>query len=113
MKALKLAKTSTDSNFDKNRKRTSYIVRAIGAFFMLISVSFFVQIIPLVYVFTGAYLSIPADAKIGDMDTMVWLLTCVTIMLIAVYGFIQWMKWLWNRFILNPKPLFKRKEKHA
>lgn len=112
MKALKIAKTSTDSN-PSNNKLTGLIVRAIGAFFLLMSVSLFVQVIPLIYVFTGAYLSIPTDAEIGDMDTMVWLLTCVTIMLIAVYGFIQWMKWLWNRFIINPKPLFKRNEKHA
>ena len=93
-----------------------FAIRALGAFILAMSVSVFAQGIPLLFVFIGAYLGVPADATINDMDTMVWVLTSVTMMIVAVYAFITWMKFVRRRFIAKPAPIFtsfKRKAKHA
>ncbi|WP_078598688.1 hypothetical protein [Evansella clarkii] len=92
------------------------LTRMFGALLLLVSGSMFMQGIPLMFVFIAAYLGIPADATVGGIDTMVWLLTSVTMMVLAIYVFIVWIKFIWGRFITNPKPLFslfKNKEKHA
>lgn len=107
-------KPSTNKTVPMNKK--SFVTRALGVIFLAISVSVFVQGIPLLYVFLGAYLGVPADAKVSNMDTMIWLLTCLTMMILALYAFISWTKFLWRRFIANPRPLvspFKKKDKHA
>lgn len=92
-----------------------FLSKGLGAIILAISLSVFMQGIPLMFVFIGAYLGVPADAKVSNMDTMVWLLTSVTMMLLALYTFIAWMKFLWRKFITNPAPLhlFKKKEKHV
>lgn len=105
---------STNKTVPMHKK--SFATRALGVFFLAISASVFVQAIPLMYVFIGAYLGVPADATVSQMDTLVWLLTSFTMMILAVYAFISWMKFLWRRFITNPRPLFssfKKKEKHV
>ena len=72
---------------------------AFGLVLLVMSASVFVQVIPLVYIFIGGLLGLPADAKLNTMDGGIWVLTCVTTMLIAVYGFIAWSKYVWNRFV--------------
>ncbi|MGX1195852.1 hypothetical protein [Metabacillus sp. SLBN-84] len=104
--------TQPESKVAPVQKKT-FATKAFGAFLLAMSTSVFVQGIPLMFVFIGAYLGVPADAAAGDMDTMVWLLTSVTMMILAVYGFIKWMKFLWRRFITNPAPLFLFKKKET
>lgn len=93
----------------------TFLSKGLGAILLVISLSMFMQGVPLMFVFIGAYLGVPADATVGNMDTMVWLLTSVTMMFLALYSFITWVKFLWRKFITNPAPLnlFKKKEKHA
>lgn len=95
--------------------KNTFLSKVLGAIFLSLSLSVFIQGVPLMFVFIGAYLGVPAEARVGDMDTMIWLLTSVTMMLLALYTFITWMKFLWRRFITNPKPLSlpKKKEQHA
>lgn len=95
--------------------RNTFLTKTVGVILLSFSLSVFIQGVPLMFVFIGAYLGVPVDAKVGNMDTMIWLLTSVTMMLLALYGFITWMKFLWRRFITNPAPLglFKKKEKHV
>lgn len=96
--------------------KKKFATRVFGAFLLAMSVSVFAQGIPLLFVFIGAYLGVPAEATINDMDTMVWLLTSITMMVVAVYAFITWMKFVWSRFITNPTSLlqsFKIKGRHA
>jgi hypothetical protein len=102
-------------NYTPSTSTNTFVPRGLGAILLAISLSVFTQGVPLMFVFIGAYLGVPADAKVGNMDTMVWLLTSVTMMFLVLYGFISWMKFLWRRFITNPVPLhlFKKKEKHA
>lgn len=98
-----------------NTKTSPFLSRGLGAILLAMSLSVFAQGIPLMFVFIGAYLGVPAEAKIGDMDTMVWLLTSLTMMILVLYAFISWMKFLWRRFVTNPVPFrfFRKKEKHA
>jgi len=76
--------------------------RGFGLVLLAMSASVFIQMIPLVYIFIGGLLGLPADAKLTSMDGAIWLLTCVTAMLIAVYGFIAWTKYVWGRFVNAP-----------
>lgn len=107
---------ATKTSENKESKKKGYALKALGAFIMAMSVSVFVQAVPFMFLFIGAYLGIPADAPI-NMDTMVWLLTSVTMMILAVYGFILWMKFLWRKFMDRPNATavlpFKKKEKRA
>ena len=102
---MKKKKSETIQKIEKASTPTlkkPFVRKAIGVTAILLSTSIFVQGIPLLYVFLGAYLGVPADAKIGDMDSMIWLLTCVTLMPLAVYGFVKWVKYLANRFFKTP-----------
>jgi hypothetical protein len=95
--------------------KNTFTSKVLGIILLSMSLSVFVQAVPLMYIFIGGYLGVPSDAKIGSMDTMVWILTSVTMMILSLYTFITWMKFLWRRFITNPTPLrlWKKKEKHA
>lgn len=95
--------------------KNTFASKVLGAIILSMSLSVFVQGVPLMYVFIGGLLGLPADAKIGSVDTMIWILTSVTMMLLSLYTFIAWMKFVWRRFITNPTPmrLWKKKEKHA
>ena len=79
-------------------KRPS-VRKAIGLALLVASASVFVQGLPLMYIFIGVYMGVPTDTTMGNMDSMVWLLTSVTLSAIAVYGFVKWMKFLFNRFV--------------
>ncbi|MCC2248987.1 hypothetical protein JUJ52_03315 [Virgibacillus sp. AGTR] len=115
MKKVQAHKSPVTNTLPMTKPKHKLATRILGVIFLTMSVSVFAQGIPLMFVFIGAYLGIPTDATVGEMDTMVWLLTSVTMMILAVYAFLAWMKYLWRIFITNPKTLFsfKRKEKHA
>lgn len=83
--------------------------RVFGVVILGVSLSLFVQALPFMYIFLGAYIGVPTDASVSDMDTMVWLLTSATMMILALYVFVTWMKYAWYRFMMNPKPLFHRR----
>lgn len=95
--------------------KNTFALKGLGFILLAMSLSVFVQAVPLMYIFIGGYLGIPADARVGNMDTMVWILTSVTMMILTLYAFITWMKFVWRRFITNPTPLqlWKKREKHT
>jgi hypothetical protein len=118
IKKKQQASESPDKKITVNKN--TFIRKTIGLALLVISASVFIQGIPLMFVFIGAYLGVPADATIGNMDTMIWLLTCVTMMVLVLYAFLTWMKCLWRQFMAKPNiappplPLpIKKKEKHA
>lgn len=82
-------------------------MRLIGCLGLLATTSLLVQGIPLLFIFLGGMMGIPADANINTMDTMIWLLTCVTMMMFVLYVSIAWLKFLWNRFILKATPFHR------
>ncbi|MBD7970315.1 hypothetical protein [Paenibacillus gallinarum] len=97
-------------------KASLFMTRVFGIFTLGLSVSLFVQLVPFVFLFVAGYIGIPADKSLNNMNSMVWILTCVTIMLVIVYGFIAWMKFVWRRLISQPKSIFlfiKRRKKEA
>lgn len=98
-----------DAKSNNQSKLSRYMIRTTGAFFLALSVSIYAQLVPLLFVFIGAYLGIPSDASMNDMDSMIWLLTSITMMILSIFAFIAWIKFVWRRFITDPKPLFKRK----
>lgn len=102
---------------DRNMSKGSlFMTRAFGILSIGISFSVFVQLIPFLFLFLAGYIGVPADKSLNNMNSMVWILTCVTIMLVTVYGFIAWMKFLWRRLISQPKSIFtliKRRGKSA
>ena len=89
--------------------------RIFGMFVLVMSAGLFVQALPLVYVFIGVYLGLPAEVSFTDMDTLVWMLTSISMMILILYAFITWMKFIWRRFVKHPKPFpfgfSKRKKK--
>ncbi|WP_145142329.1 hypothetical protein [Paenibacillus sp. Y412MC10] len=87
-------------------KGSLFMTRAVGVFTLGISISFFVQLLPFVFLFVAGYIGVSANKSLNDMNSMVWILTCVTIMLVTAYGFIAWMKFVWRRLISQPKPIF-------
>lgn len=93
-----------------------FMARAVGVFTLGMSVSLFVQLVPFVFLFVAGYIGVPADKTLDNMNSMVWILTCVTIMLVTVYGFIAWMKFVWRHLISQPKSIswfIKRRKKEA
>ncbi|MCR6108736.1 hypothetical protein HXA34_20780 [Salipaludibacillus agaradhaerens] len=105
-----------ETNLTSPKPKKNVLTKLFGVCLLIASLSVFAQGIPLMFVFIGAYLGVPADAVIGNMDTMIWLLTSVTMLILSVYAFVSWMKFLWRRFIIDPKPLlqlFWKKEKHT
>lgn len=93
-----------------------FMTRAVGIFTLGMSVSLFVQLVPFVFLFVAGYIGVPADKTLNNMNSMVWILTCITIMLVTVYGFIAWMKFVWRSLISQPKSIFsfiKRRKKDA
>ncbi|MCL6663441.1 hypothetical protein [Paenibacillus amylolyticus] len=97
-------------------KVSLFMTRAVGIFTLGMSLSLFVQLMPFVYLFVAGYIGVPADKSLDNMNSMVWILTCVTIMLVTVYGFIAWMKFVWRCLIKQPKPILwymKREKKDA
>lgn len=102
---------------DRNMSKGSlFVTRAFGFISLGISFSLFVQLVPFLFLFVAGYIGIPADKSLNNMNSMVWILTCVTIMFVTVYGFIAWMKFLWRRLICQPKSIFsliKRSKKGA
>jgi hypothetical protein len=97
-------------------KGTLFMTRVFGFISLALSVSLFVQLVPFLFLFVAGYIGVPADKSLNNMNSMVWILSCVTIMLVTVYGFIAWMKFLWRRLIIQPKSIFtliKRRGKRA
>lgn len=112
-KALKKVETVSREDvkeLPKQSKGSRFAAYFAGVALVLFSVSVFIQFVPLMYVFIGAYLGIKADATIGSIDSIVWILTSLTLMLIVVYGFIRWMTFLTKRFFIQAKPLFRFKK---
>ncbi|KQY91001.1 hypothetical protein ASD24_24715 [Paenibacillus sp. Root52] len=97
-------------------KTTLIMTRVVGIITVGLSVSLFVQLIPFVFLFIAGYVGIQPTASLNNMNAMVWILSCVTIMLVTVYGFITWMKFIWRRLISQPKnilSLIQRRKKGA
>lgn len=112
-KALKKVETVNREDvkeLPKQSKGSRFGAYLTGVALVLFSVSVFMQAVPLMYVFIGAYLGLPADATIGSVDSIVWILTSLTLMLLVVYGFIRWMTFLTKRFFIQAKPLFRFKK---
>ena len=84
--------------------------RILGVGILAMSLSVFVQSVPLLFVFLGGILGVHPDAKASDMDTMVWLLTSVTMMVLSLYVFIRWIRYVGRRFIIEARPLAFRKK---
>lgn len=94
------------------------VQKAIGLVLLLVSVSVFAQGIPFMFLFIAAYMGLPVDATVGDMNSVVWLLTSVTMMIVALYAFHKWSKFLVARFISkkvapNPPLALAKKGKHT
>ncbi|OMF76777.1 hypothetical protein [Paenibacillus glucanolyticus] len=97
-------------------KASVFVSRAVGVFTLGISVSLFVQLVPFVFLFLAGYIGVPADKSLNNLNSMVWILTSVTVMIVTVYGFIAWMKFVWHRLISRPKSFsffIKRRKKEA
>lgn len=96
----------THTNTSMSSKITT---RIIGLITLGMSTSMFVQGLPFLFIFLGGMMGIPTDAKFTSIDTVIWLLTSVAMMIVAVYVFITWMKYVWRRFVVEATPLFRSK----
>ncbi|MGC6586659.1 hypothetical protein ACPV3A_17030 [Paenibacillus sp. Dod16] len=97
-------------------KAAMFVSRSVGVFTLGISVSLFVQLVPFIFLFLAGYIGVPADKSLNNLNSMVWILTSVTVMIVTVYGFITWMKFVWHRLINQPKSFslfIKRRKKDA
>lgn len=79
--------------------------RAIGLVVIVMSAAMYVQLVPLVMVFTGGYMGIQSGEVTLNMDLMIWLITGVALVVPMIYIFIQWMKYIWSRFVTTPYPV--------
>lgn len=78
-------------------KRVGFIVA--GVVFILTSLSLYVQAVPLLYVFVGGYVGVAFQGTPNTTDLMVWAFASLSVLVPTVYGFIQWIRFLYRRFI--------------
>lgn len=100
----------TDRNkFNINFRK--WVSTATGLLALFLSVTVYMQALPMVFVFSGGFMGIPSDATMNDVDSVIWLFTSFALMLVSVYGFIAWAKYLFGKFISNIAPIFQSKLK--
>lgn len=84
---------------------SKWFVRMFGIILILASLSIYMQFVPMLFIFTGAYIGIPKDTVIGNMDSVVWILTSITFMILSLYVYIAWLLYAWRRFIVQASSL--------
>lgn len=78
------------------------IIRALGIVLLVVSMGAYFQIVPLTLVFIGGYLGVQPGASYGEMDTLIWAMTGIAVIIPMVWAFIKWVKYVWVRFIIRP-----------
>lgn len=81
------------------------VSRVIGLVVIVMSATMYVQLVPLVMVFIGGYMGIQSGEVTLNMDLMIWLITGIALVVPMIYIFIQWMKYIWSRFVTTPYPI--------
>lgn len=84
---------------DNKKLRKLLLMRTLGSVILLVSTGVFLQTLPILFIFAGAYLGIPATIDYANTDTLVWLLTSTGILVLSLYGYIVYIKGIWNFFM--------------
>lgn len=96
------SKDSTDADNSKKRGRARRIMEiGIGALLIGLTLSLYVQGLPLVAVFAGAMLGIPADGAVPAADMMIWGSINFGFVLLITYGVIQLCRGIIRKLILK------------
>lgn len=100
------------SKLTKKRQASTFFmhaaIRFVGLMLVTISGTMYAQLVPLTLVFMGGYLGIQPDATINQMDTLIWALTGIALLVPMGWIFIRWLQFVWTRFILNPARLYRK-----
>lgn len=74
-------------------------IRLIGIFVILVTVTIYYQVLPLAFVFLGGYIGVGADSPISDI--IIWTLSSVGLLVPSIYLFIQIVRFLWKKIIID------------
>lgn len=96
---------ATPATQAKPGKLVAFVSRVIGLIAVAFTFAMFVQVVPLLLVFTGGILGIAADSPVQSVDGVIWILTSISLLIPLVYFLIQWVKYLCVRFVVRPGPL--------
>lgn len=84
-------------------------IRFVGLMLVTISVTMYAQLVPLTLVFMGGYLGIAPDASLNQMDTLIWAMTGVALIVPMGWVFLRWLQYVWTRFLLHPSRLYSKR----
>lgn len=89
---------------DKERSKAErFAISMLSLLFVAVSIGVYIQLLPLVYVFLGAMMGLSPDVKIGQMDLVVWAMTCIGVTLPLSYLLIRICRYLWRHMVMMRK----------
>lgn len=94
----KKTKDTTDKPAKTQRVKTISL-QLLGIFLIVLMVTMFMQGLPLIVAFTGAYLGIPVTGDIPTADIIVWMSTNFGLILIILYGVIKLSSMTFNKLV--------------
>lgn len=75
--------------------------KVFGVSIITVSFATMVQILPLLFVFVGAYMGLQPNVSLGHIDAVIWALTCVSVLVVALYVYINCLKYVWLKMVWN------------
>lgn len=98
-------KSHTDKKINNNSSLKFHMSRTIGIVLIIISFGVYIQALPLMLILLGGIIGVMSDGQFADVDTIVWAITSIGVLVPTLYAMITFWKFLWKKFVLNASKL--------